>query len=161
MAPQLWNVISTASFALGLVGFTMHKEPTVKARIGDSSVRIAVDLNGVGRSGLQHAAGNAPLVLAFNENREHCGRTSAIDHLHIKSGAYLDMIITQKEGLGQERRLFKFSEPRMKYVSHVYRKYGRTAHIVVGLETGVRHVDGIGITRTSLLETTTNRVWHE
>ena len=70
----------------------------------DSTVRIAVGLNGDrGWSGsLRHAAGNAPLINAFNENQNHCG-SSDNRHDYITSGSFQDVTIWQsKVGPGEQ-----------------------------------------------------------
>ena len=92
------KVISLISSAIGLVGFLESNIPHgFIASPLYSSVRIAVALNGdKGEPGaLRHAAGEAPLVNAFNENQHLCGQTGDLDHPYINSGSFYEMIIGQ------------------------------------------------------------------
>lgn len=83
----VFNAISVFSAMIGFVGFMQSNLPSNKPNPMDSSVRIAVALNGdKGVPGaLRHAAGNAPLIHAFNENQHLCG-ASDDRHPYIKSG---------------------------------------------------------------------------
>ncbi|KAL9137253.1 MAG: hypothetical protein Q9175_001535 [Cornicularia normoerica] len=83
----IFNVISVFSAVIGFVGFMQSNLPDGKPGPMDSSVRIAVALNGdKGVPGaLRHAAGNAPLVQAFNENKHLCGATKDSYHPYITS----------------------------------------------------------------------------
>ena len=101
-AATIFNVISLFSSGIGLIGFIQSNVPKEES-FGDSSVRVAVALNG--HEGvpfaLYHAAGPAPIVRVFNENRDHIGESG--DYLmEINSGSYRDIKIDQHRGPGQQ-----------------------------------------------------------
>lgn len=101
----IFNVISVMSAAIGLVGFMESNLPDGKRNPMDSSVRIAVALNGDKgvRGALRHAAGEAPLVQAFNENQHLCGATNNFLHPYIHSGSFMDLTVSQsKLGPGEQ-----------------------------------------------------------
>ena len=88
------------------VSLVRLKEANLPSVVGpmDSSVRIAVALNGDdGIPGaLRHAAGPAPLVQAFNENKNLCGSTGK-HHPLITSGSFSDLTIWQSNlGPGEQ-----------------------------------------------------------
>ena len=100
----IFNVISVFSAAVGLVGFLQSNFPANRIDPMDSSVRIAVALNGdKGVPGaLRHAAGESPLIIAFNENRHYCGKGDG-KHKYIHSGSFMDIRIEQKKsGPGEQ-----------------------------------------------------------
>lgn len=84
----MFNFISVISAAIGFVGFMQSKLPDGKPGPMDSSVRIAVALNGdKGELGaLRHAAGDPPLIQAFNESQHLCGSSKDLYHPYITSG---------------------------------------------------------------------------
>lgn len=100
------QVIGLISNAIGLISFLETNIPHVAvANPLDSYVRIAVALNGdKGVAGaLRHAAGEAPLVNAFNENQHLCGQTGDFDHPYITSGSFYEMTVEQGElGPGEQ-----------------------------------------------------------
>ena len=67
---SIFNVISVISAGIGFVGFMQNNIPKEKPGATDSSVRIAVALNGdKGVPGaLRHAAGYSPLIQAFSRS---------------------------------------------------------------------------------------------
>ncbi|KAF6229672.1 hypothetical protein HO173_011318 [Letharia columbiana] len=96
MGASIFNVISVFSAVIGFVGFMQNNLPHDPGPM-DSAVRVAVALNGdKGEPGaLRHAAGEAPLINAFNENQNWCGSSSDDDHQYITSGSFKDMTIWQ------------------------------------------------------------------
>lgn len=92
------------SGATNLVGLLDDNLPKVKHHTRDSSVRIAVALNGDKGipSALRHAAGEAPLVQAFNKNQHLCGTNEDWDPPYIHSGSFLDMVVHQRDGPGEQ-----------------------------------------------------------
>ena len=97
----VFSLVGGFLFGVNLVGTNM---PDGRPGPYDSRVRIAVGLNGdKGWSGsLRHAAGNAPLVNAFNENQNWCG-SSDNKHPYITSGSFRDMTIRQSDvGPGEQ-----------------------------------------------------------
>ncbi|CAF9938704.1 MAG: hypothetical protein ALECFALPRED_007823 [Alectoria fallacina] len=100
------KVIGLISQAVGLVSFLETNIPHVAvANPLDSYVRIAVALNGdKGIAGaLRHAAGEAPLINAFNENQHLCGQTGDFDHPYINSGSFYEMTVEQRKlGPGEQ-----------------------------------------------------------
>ena len=100
----IFNVISTFSAVIGFIGFMQSNVPDGLPGPMDSSVRIAVALNGdKGVPGaLRHAAGDAPLINAFNENLHRCGNSEYAGHPYIKSGSFHDLTVGQSEGPGEQ-----------------------------------------------------------
>ncbi len=103
---SIFNIIGVFSAGLGLIGFVKSNMPKpLDVKPTDSTVRIAVGLNGdKGVPGaLRHAGGDVPLILAYNENQNLCGFSSAYDHTVISSGSFRDIIIRQDEyGPGEQ-----------------------------------------------------------
>ena len=104
-AVSIFNVISVFSAVVGFVGFMQSNLPAKKINPVDSSVRVAVALNGdKGVPGaLRHAAGQAPLINAFNENQHFCGSSFYGHHPYITSGSFRDIKVEQADyGPGEQ-----------------------------------------------------------
>ena len=100
----IFNVISVISAAIGFVGFMQSNLPSNVIGPMDSSVRIAVALNGdKGVPGaLRHAAGETPIIIAFNENNHYCGSSGQQHHPYITSGSFRDIKVDQSDGPGEQ-----------------------------------------------------------
>ena len=98
----VFNVISVISAVIGLVGFLENNIPKDKS-LKDSSVRIAVALNGHRGEpfALYHAAGPAPIVRAYNENKDYIGMSANFLE-EIESGSFRDLRIDQDWGPGEQ-----------------------------------------------------------
>ena len=109
-AATVFNVIGVFSAVVGLVGFTQSNLPNKKVHSGDSSVRVAVALDGVeGQSPLRHAPGDAPFIQAYNQNGDYLGDNGMrYGGPYIKSGTFLDMVIEQgKHGPGEQATILQ------------------------------------------------------
>ena len=102
----IFNVIGVFSAVIGLMGFILGNVPKNKVHPEDSSVRVAIALNG-NSSGLKHAGGAAPFIQTFNENGGYIGENGYEYTFgfgsYIESGSYHDAVIKQRPyGPGQQ-----------------------------------------------------------
>ena len=97
-------VIGLVFGIIGLVGVAENSVPPRQPNLMDSTVRLGVALKGdEGQPGvLRRTAGDAPLVHAFNENQNLCGSSDKDFHEFITPGSFVDIIIKQEEGPGEQ-----------------------------------------------------------
>jgi len=91
MAGAIVEVIGLLVGVLETIGFMSSDLPGNAPQPGDSKLRIAVALNGNGFSG---ADGTAPLIYAYNENKDFEGSSKASPN--IDSGSFQDIVISQQ-----------------------------------------------------------------
>ncbi|CAD6580871.1 MAG: hypothetical protein ASARMPRED_000354 [Alectoria sarmentosa] len=104
-------VAFVAALSVMFTKLTPEDVPKIRDQIRPqqySAVRVAVAINGLGvnspapNGGPLQADGTAPAILAYDEIGNYIGWSDWNHKPHIKSGDYVDIVVHQKKGPGQQ-----------------------------------------------------------